>query len=180
MTKPCPFATAAVALLLASGAGAQTTVYESRDAAGNVTYSDESSPDSKAIEIQKTDVVDAPKPMPADPDEESPERDGRPAAEEPDAAGGTETIYGDRYDYPDDDPRLRREAVRERGDPGAIEGDEETIRQDERQGAASYDERNSGDPIEDADREAERSDVSGPDAEYRNTEHPVHREGGRR
>ena len=181
MTKPVPFATtAALALLLTSGAMAQTTVYETRDAEGNVTFSDESSPDSEPVDIERTSVADAPKPMPRDPEEEPPEQGGGPAQETAGEGGPGTTIYGDGDEYPYDDPRLRREALREGADPGTIEGDDGTVRQDERQGAARYGEANSGDPIENADRNAERSDISGPDAEYRNTEHPVHHEGGRR
>lgn len=178
MIKPVPLTTAALALLLTSGAGAQTTVYETRDAEGNVTFSSEPSPGSRAVEIQPTDVANAPKPSPQD--SEQPAEQSAGQAQEP-ASGGTETtIYGGGGDDVYDDPRLRREAIRDRGEPGAVEGAGETVRQDERQEAKRFDETNSGDAMENADRNAERSDVSGPDAEYRDTERPEHGGGMRR
>jgi hypothetical protein len=132
------------------------------------------------VEIQRTDVADAPEPSPQD--SEQPEEQNAGPAQEP-ASGGTETtIYGGGGDDLYDDPRLRREAIRDRGEPGPVEGEGEAVRQDERHEAKRFDERNSGDAMEDADRNAERSDISGPDAEYRNTEseRPEHGGGIRR
>jgi len=182
MIKPVYVTSSILALILTSGAWAQTTVYETRDAEGDASFSDESSPGSEAIEIQRTDVVDAPKPAPQDA-EESPGDSGDPGqdqAQAPAEEGDGVTIYGGGDDYLEDDPRLRREAIRHRDDPGSVEGDAEDIRQDERRDAARYDESTAGDPVEQADRAAERSDVTGPDAEYRNTGHAVPEGGLRR
>lgn len=182
MIKPVSVTSSLLALLLTSGAWAQTTVYETRDAEGNVSFSDESSPDSEAVDIQRTDVADAPQPMPQDAEQPAAQGGESMQGREQGQAQGPdgEVIYGDGDDYLYDDPRLRREAVRNRENPGAIEGDAEDVRQDERRGAAGYDEATGGDRTEQADRAAERSDITGPNAEYRNTERPVHEGGGMR
>jgi len=181
MIKPVPVMTATLALLLSSVAGAQTTVYETRDAEGNVSFSDESSPGSEAVDIQRTSVADAPTPLPED--TEAPREPDEGPAEAVGESGGTETIYDNRDDdYLYDDPRLRREEIRRREEPGTT--DVESVRQDERRGAAGYDEANDGNTMEQADRAAERSDITGPDAEYRDTgrpeERPAHEGGMRR
>ena len=106
--KSAPFLiTTAFTCLLTAGASAQTTVYETRDAEGNASFSDESSPGSDAVEIQPTDVMEAPKPMP---EEVEDGEASKLAAEAPQLSEEERTtrIYEDGYDENADDPRLRR------------------------------------------------------------------------
>jgi Domain of unknown function (DUF4124) len=162
--------------LLTAGAGAQTTVYETRDAEGNASFSDESVPGSKTIEIQPTDVVEAPQPMPQEEEKEAVSNVPGEASRQYDEESTTH-YYGDDDNI--DDPRLRRradvDAVDDALEPGAGPVSDEA-RRDE---AVMHD--GSGEsPVERADAAAERSDITGPDAEYRNTEHAAPHAGGRR
>lgn len=171
----------ALTCLFTAGASAQTTVYETRDAEGNASFSDESSPGSRTLEIQPTDVVEAPQPMPQEEEEdagstvpgEAPQQYGEENAADINEYGGDNV----------DDPRLRRradvDAVNDALEPGVGPVSDEA-RRDE---AVMHDGYGEG-PVEREDAAAERSDISGPDAEYRNTEgtapHVAPHAGGRR
>jgi hypothetical protein len=172
--------TAAIALLLASGAGAQTTVYETRDAEGNLSFSDESSPDSRPVEIQKTDTVPAPQPMPREQvgGNAAPggERAMQPGEESGEGVEGEEYVdYGDGG-YVGDDPRARRHAEEYRRN--ALTPGVEPVPAEEGRALAAEPGAYGEGPGERANEAAERSDISGPNAEYREG-HPEHG-GGRR
>lgn len=170
------FVTGILAMLVATGAVAQTKVYETRDAEGNVSFSDESSPDSETVEIQRTSVVDAPQPEPQQPVEQDTSGQGDAARER--EVSSPETTYREDEDYLYDDPRARREAVRHQEDE-PIQGVDPDTRETDRRDVAR-DGTEGEEEIGTADRAAERSDITGPDAEYRNTERPQQHEGGRR
>jgi len=172
----CNLGIATLAALCSVYALAQTTVYESRDAEGNVSFSDESSANSVPVDIQKTTVVDAPPPEQMQ--SEPPQAAGASSEAPQPQGGGTQYMEddGDDYvegdDYLADDPRLRRAAVRN-GDiaPG--------VDDDMRRDAAVAADADPENVMEEADRAAERSDITGPDAEYRDTAPREHVEGRR-
>ena len=172
MKTTITFLTATLALLMASGASAQTDVYETRDAEGNASFSDESSPGSEKIEIQPTMVVDAPNPAPAEPSRETQASGGEPMQQS--EGDEVENVYNNGGDYIGDDPRVLEDGDYYRRNeltPG-VEPVEREDRRVMQETPGGYDE----DAVGRADKAAERSDISGPNAEYRNHE----REGERR
>jgi hypothetical protein len=167
-----------LALLLSATAFAQTTVYETRDAEGNVSFSDESSPDSREVDIQETSVADAPQPMPEEQEEEQePTRGEQRPSDSGEYEPEQEPVYGDDGEYLYDDPRLRREAVRDHRDE-TIPG--ESAAHDRERAAEGSLGVEGGDAGRRADEAAERSDITGPNAEYRNTERAQPHQGERR
>jgi len=176
---------AALALLVQSGAvGAQSEVYESRDAEGNAVFSDEPTPGAEAIDVDRTNVADAPSPMPeaAAPENAaapSPQQQGQPMVEGED---GVEYVGG----YVDESPRERWEEAYRRhqgvepgpGEPVPVDADAAGAGWDRKQEAV--DPHTYGSGPSDA-RATERMDDTAPNAEYRDTEHahPEHA-GGRR
>jgi len=96
-----------------TSAGALAQVYQSRDAEGNVVFSDTPTADSKEIDIQNTntaDSVDVPPPTPRD--ETPPKRAPTEAAPEegPTYIGGNDNVREDVYS------KRRQEELRDRVD----------------------------------------------------------------
>jgi Domain of unknown function (DUF4124) len=179
--KNAPFLiTTVLTCLLAAGAGAQTKVYETRDAEGNASFSDESVPGSKTIEIQPTDVVEAPQPMPQEEEKDAVSKAPGEASRQYDEESTTH-FYGDDDNI--DDPRLRQRADVDAVDDALEPGVGPVSDEERRDEAVMHDGSGEG-PVERDDAAAERSDITGPDAEYRNTErtspHVAPHAGGRR
>ncbi len=176
---------AALALLVQAGAvGAQTEVYESRDAEGNAVFSDEPTPDAEAVDLGQTNMADAPSPMPeaAPPGNAaapSPGQQGQPVVEGED---GVEYVGG----YIDESPRARWDEAYRRhqgvepgpGEPVPVEAGAAGAGWDRKQEAV--DPHTYGSGPADA-RATERMDDTAPGAEDRGAEHahPEHA-GGRR